>query len=120
MIFIMWAAEQTVCIVDSFDLAERNHVYDVIDDGQNLKRRFTQYIFWNYDEESRHVEAWRFDKGEFTVQSCGGRFHVIWKESNTVRLVIVKRCIETWSLEDPEVNNRAKFSESRRVGFSRR
>ena len=100
------------------DCAELNHVVRWCDDTCQYKESLCQWILWDWSpRHKRYVVAdWVLFKGSHhTRTSCG--FVLILRSRTGGRVVVVSPLMvqETWTLSDPEIDNRELVpSQSRR------
>jgi hypothetical protein len=110
-------------VYDRFDLLETNHFYD---DGGKLV--FTQLIVWEWCGSCHRVQAWRMLKdadGPWPAWSHSkGEWQAVWKDSGqggeVIRCVTAPSHIETWTQHDRELEDRERFPQEQRRGFSKR
>ena len=95
------------------DLIELNHVYDT-DDGHIT---FDQWIFWDWWPARRRYVcvAWRHYRAD--DQLLHGRLWVLVRHEQGVMRVSADSVIETWTPNDPELDDRERFAPSLRRGL---
>ena len=104
---------QAGVLEDRTDVIELNHCYDA--NGSHL---FDQMIFWDWwPEYSQHfVRAWRIHKQQFDVSVSP--VSVMWSDGDRLRRVRATSWRETWTQYDPEVDDRKRWAQERRVGLT--
>ncbi len=94
------------------DRIELNHV---MDDGRSV--RFTQHIFWRWEgrpNDKWTCVDWRLATKTGHIRRERGKFVLCWREYG--RLIRVESGLydETWTVNDPEIDDRNDWPECRR------
>lgn len=102
---------------DEFDLLELNHCFDC----STGVKRFTQIIFWEWDQErSRYrVGDWRMAMSSLTIVKDNGEWVAKWREGTMRREVRTTCYKETWTSNDPEVDDWQQWPKELRRGLVR-
>lgn len=110
-------------VADTVDLIEINHYYD-----QRGKLVLEQVIFWEWSDErcAFSVVAWKLLKSPHQRPRRNykqGGYTTTWLDrtnrGKTLRRVRAKYTRETWTLHDPEVQDREFLPKQLRRGLSR-
>ncbi len=106
--------------LDTTDLVELNHVYDL--EG---RKALDQVIFWEWNpaEGAFRVVAWRLLKSPAQTPErdwLRGGYRVLWEDVDGPRLVRAASFQETWTQFDPELEDRQFLSPERRRGLAGR
>jgi hypothetical protein len=97
----------------TFDMAEYNHLYE----GEELK--FSQVVLysWNPQYVRWHVEAWYIVDKENAIREAPSKVGNRWVMYKGKTKIYAKRYRETWTVSDPERDNKILFNEKFRVGL---
>ncbi len=98
------------------DLIELNHVYDT-DDGHIS---FEQWIFWDWWPSKRRYVcvAWRHYREQDKL--LPGKLWVLVRNEDGVIRITANAVIETWTPNDPELDDRDRFEPGLRRGLRTR
>ena len=102
------------------DVLELNRRYEQVPNKVAAKQVLKQLIVWQYYPRERryHVRAWRMHRGEtieFKLKT--GRWIMLWRMDDRLVLVRAVSFRETWTLNDPEIDDRAELPVCRRMGL---
>jgi hypothetical protein len=88
---------------DQCERIEINHVYNL--QGEHV---LDQVIYWQYYGDSLHVKDWRWlkDKNQFP-RKTGQYWQSLFLDQNTLRRIRAPTFLESYSLYDPELADRA-------------
>lgn len=103
-------------LVDHVDRIELNHVQSIWDGSETL----CQVIYWRWSVEDRcyHVAAWRTSTSATARFKRDGREWVETREDGLVRREIRSpQFRETWTLHDPELEDRKTYPPELRRGL---
>lgn len=98
---------------DHVDAVEVNHFHN--SDGDLV---FSQTLFREWDFDDHYIAAWRISTNRQGQQmSIGGRQQLLWAGPNGVRRVFTDRIFETWTQNDPEIDERNARPRAERRGL---
>ena len=99
------------------DVCEVNHV---LFENPEQGTRFTQVILWRWIPvwNDHHVAQWMMAEADSITVLRRERHRVTWRDRHgKVFRVRARTFRETWTRHDPEMLDRAKFSESARRAY---
>lgn len=105
---------------DRAAVIECNHFHD----PHTGRIVLTQWIFWEENpvaepDEMYRVLDWRMVKpGTFHLTRHGNRFRLLLRDGKHWRTIDAPVHRETWTLTDPEVEDRKRWSKDKRRGLS--
>jgi hypothetical protein len=104
-------------LTDRVDRIELNHVQC----PQTGRETLTQVIYWRWHEcdQTHHVTAWRMvDRRPSLLRRDGREWVETWEDGPVRREIRAAQFRETWTLHDPEVEDRATVSPEMRRGLN--
>ncbi len=103
---------------DNVDLVEINHLYD--EQGRLL---LDQVIFYDWSPQHRryNVRAWKLIKSQaqLPTKNRSGQFVATWHDDRTLRQIVAKSMVESWTQFDPELVERQFLSKDKRANLTK-
>jgi len=107
------------------DVLELNHRYTEHSDSRPDKPKarivLSQWIAWQYYPHAarHHVRAWKMVRGSESAEYSEPqqRWLLFWCDGNRIVLVRARTYRETWTRDDPEIEDRKKLCQERRMGL---
>jgi len=100
------------------DRLELNHCYDVSREAAKPKlvERFAQWIAWDFcaKHNEMHVADWIMAKQAQYLGLDGQNYRILVSRSGGFVIVAAPVCLETWTMNDPEVDDQAKLPTAQR------
>jgi hypothetical protein len=108
---------EEVALEETVDLIEVNHFYD-----DEARLVFDQAIFydWSCYSNRYQVKAWRLLKDRSQIPTYNyqtGLYECIWMDGKLLRRIKCKIVRESWTQEDPEIQERLLLPKEYRKGL---
>ena len=101
--------------IDTADIVEINHVY-----RDTCELSFSQAIWWDDTEHGERVVAWRrVEYGQPTPLKEPTGYVCRWYDGERLRVVTAIRYRESWTHNDPEMDDRTILATKQRRGLLR-